>query len=1459
MTRTRNYCLILFYLLHSTYSYMNNDTDIGVDYATLIPNTDIYSSRLKVSDVDSKDNHKPEFKDCSNYKPTIKEEEPRGTTVIKVNAVDKDPKDSGGTVTYKIIPRDGYRKFFKVDEETGEITTNTIFDRDEPSRQKELYITVKATDNGRPVLADICTFKVTIEDINDNDPMFDYVRYKEQVAEDLKENGEVMRVLAYDYDDGENSRLTYELLPKNSNVGDPKEYFRIDPKTGVIYLKKSLNKKKGDIFYMQASVRDHGKPPKHALVDVDIEVVDSRKKPPVFEIYPQEPIVLKENFNDYEYKIATFKARSNIEQQALQFELLKGKTTQTNKDQAFKLTQEGETEAYISLGRLLDYETVTEYQLTVRVTNKELAASVTFEIKVEDVNDEIPTFIDSVTGSVLENEDPGAPVMQVRAIDKDGTAANNIVSYELQNFKDLFKIDEKTGKITTLQSFDREAEDFYNIIVIAKDNSPSAILKNKHEPNSASQAFRITIEDRNDNKPQFTNSTYISDTILESIDIGKDVTVVKAVDRDTASLIVYSIIDGNINDAFMIENTTGRIKVNNKLDFETIEQYTLVVEASDGVYTDTAKVIIHIGNVNDMIPVFDYYDKNITIQEEKLIEGCILNLRAYDPDIKDRNADQNIVYKIGDDQKSFLSISNDGCVSLIKGLDRDRPNGFPKYQAYVYAYDEGGGQGSQLSPAEFNIILIDINDNAPFLNVTEVVWYENQDKGDIIRLTADDYDSLENGPEFSYAIANEAGNDVKEKFSIRGDILYAEVPFDREEQKFYLVPVAVTDSGKPVPLTATSFMKVIIGDVNDNEAKPGESQIFVYNYEGKSPDIQIGRVYVDDLDDWDLNDKYFQWASYEDEHFLLNNYNGTITIRSGTPEGTYVLKFTVTEEHLPEIARHEVGAIVTVTVKEIPEEAVRKSGSIRLSGLTAEDFITKDSNGVSKKDLLQKYFSKILNTSIENVDVFTVIPSPTNSSFVDVRFSAHGSPYYLPEKLNSKTYEHQQELEKLLDATFVLISINECLEENVCPEHNSCNNKLNIKENAAVVSTNQTSFVGVNAVVEPICECLQMDFVHPPLDECHLMSVTFRGNGWALYPPFEACNNSEIRLEILPQYNTGLIFYMGPYSTSPEPIVRDFISLELQDGYPVLLVDYGSGTTSIKFNFKQLTGDSSHNISILLHPDEIQLIVDDCHQSSCMVLGKPPGVNSLLNVNGLLQVGGVKSDIDALSKHLQWNYTPTNKGFVGWIHNFTFNGQRYNLGAPAEFLNAHPECNFVAAKAVSFGIDSNFLVAILVCVAILLILLLAVVVHRRKQDNWNEKDSDDIRETIINYEDEGGGEYDTGFDMSVLRREHLEDKAPVQENLYKQATVPDISGFLTNKKDTCDRDHMPYDDVRYYAYEGDGNSSGSLSSLASCTDEGDLKFNYLSNFGPRFRKLADMYGEDPSDEDSQDGGEESWC
>lgn len=46
-----------------------------------------------------------------------------------------------------------------------------------------------------------------------------------------------------------------------------------------------------------------------------------------------------------------------------------------------------------------------------------------------------------------------------------------------------------------------------------------------------------------------------------------------------------------------------------------------------------------------------------------------------------------------------------------------------------------------------------------------------------------------------------------------------------------------------------------------------------------------------------------------------------------------------------------------------------------------------------------------------NVDVFTVLQSPNkNNSYFDVRFSAHGSPYYAPERLQNKVTEHQDKV-----------------------------------------------------------------------------------------------------------------------------------------------------------------------------------------------------------------------------------------------------------------------------------------------------------------------------------------------------------------------------------------------------------------------------------------------------------------
>ena len=74
---------------------------------------------------------------------------------------------------------------------------------------------------------------------------------------------------------------------------------------------------------------------------------------------------------------------------------------------------------------------------------------------------------------------------------------------------------------------------------------------------------------------------------------------------------------------------------------------------------------------------------------------------------------------------------------------------------------------------------------------------------------------------------------------------------------------------------------------------------------------------------------------------------------------------------------------------------------------------------------------------------------------------------------------------------------------------------------------------------------------------------------------------------------------------------------------------------------------------------------------------------------------------------------------------------------------------------------------------------------------------------------------------------------------------PDVGDFIKNRlrESDIDPNAPPHDSVREYAYEGGGSDAGSLSSLASTTESEEQTYDYLNNWGPRFQKLADMYGE----------------
>ncbi|MEJ1279086.1 hypothetical protein NN561_010013 [Cricetulus griseus] len=203
-------------------------------------------------------------------------------------------------------------------------------------------------------------------------------------------------------------------------------------------------------------------------------------------------------------------------------------------------------------------------------------------------------------------------------------------------------------------------------------------------------------------------------------------------------------------------------------------------------------------------------------------------------------------------------------------------------------------------------------------------------------------------------------------------------------------------------------------------------------------------------------------------------------------------------------------------------------------------------------------------------------------------------------------------------------------------------------------------------------------------------------------------------------------------------------------------------------------------------------------------------------------------------------------------------------------------CNttaFVMAASLSPGA----LIALLVCVLILVVLALLILTLRRHHKSHLSSDVDeDMRDNVIKYNDEGGGEQDTeAYDMSALRS--LYDfgelkggdagggaASPPQAASSSErhslprgpsSPEPDFSvfrDFISRKVALADADLSvpPYDAFQTYAFEGAGSPAASLSSLHSGSTGSEQDFAFLRAWGPRFRPLAALYAGHRGDDEA---------
>lgn len=225
-------------------------------------------SALVIITIEDLNDERPLFHQAT-YIFNVSENEPMGTRVGTVAAEDRDSPQYGAFV-YSFASGHVMTEKFSIDAHAGSITTRRPLDRE---AQEVYHLTVMARDLKNGAMFGTASVTVTVSDLNDNAPVFDYPTPANNtlyISNLLPPGHFIIRVTARDLDSNENGKMTFSLsdisgvrwstVPEASSAGSSSrpDYFRIDPDTGTVFVQTSLHGVEHRVFHLAVVVRDRG-------------------------------------------------------------------------------------------------------------------------------------------------------------------------------------------------------------------------------------------------------------------------------------------------------------------------------------------------------------------------------------------------------------------------------------------------------------------------------------------------------------------------------------------------------------------------------------------------------------------------------------------------------------------------------------------------------------------------------------------------------------------------------------------------------------------------------------------------------------------------------------------------------------------------------------------------------------------------------------------------------------------------------------------------------------------------------------------------------------------------------------------------------------------------------------------------------------------------------------------------
>ena len=603
--------------------------------------------------------------------------------------------------------------YFMVDERSGQITTRVPIDREQVCLPGTRVCSVVFDVVVRPLrYFQIIRVIVHVQDVNDNAPTFPQQQFTLRIKESSLPGSTFPLPVATDADSGVLGIQGFEMTSSSADLFALEVRRNVEDSFDVkLELIGELDRELMSQHRLNVVAFDGGDPPRSGTVVVDVIVTDANDHSPHFDSSSYEVEIIENELPSS----AIVRVEATDADEGLNSQLVYGlaEYSQIEYGDVFRVdSKTGE----VFLRRRLDREVESLYSLTVTASDRgspPLSAFTRLIVRVLDVNDNAPRVVVSSASAdkqlrVAENSEPSTFLAYVTASDADLESAGTVDCYVAGRqfrLEPLYSGAESDYKLLTAATFDREVQSAVPVTLTCSDRG---------HPGSRSTAVELMVEisDENDNSPVIGSDTYEIE-MPERNEIGDEVVHIDATDADeglNAELrFAMSPVGSTPIQGLSINEKTGSVRADVRLDFETCRLYEYIVSVSDlgdVPRTSTASLILRVTDTDDERPRFHRGVYYFNVLEDVPVGTVVGRVAATDNDIT--SAFSAVLYRIQGDSTPFSIDRTTGEISTVRQLDREEQS---VYEFIVIAMDTS----TMEMTSSATVSVQDINDNDPVI------------------------------------------------------------------------------------------------------------------------------------------------------------------------------------------------------------------------------------------------------------------------------------------------------------------------------------------------------------------------------------------------------------------------------------------------------------------------------------------------------------------------------------------------------------------------------------------------------------------------------------------------------------------------------------------------------------------------------------------------------------------------